>query len=200
MAAVFDPGAMAEVAAMSRNSRSERAFRERDEMLLRGDGDLFEPEPERTERVAEIDDAATAGGLTLELLAADVDRRILRVARHAERPISKLILCHRRCKSNPTEDAKSLVRALSMLPGSRSYSGESCKSGVYIGNNVWGRGFEKRSTYCQCCGYAMEGPQIDHVQIVRSGVEAWDAAMVEQCEIGANWHDGENLGITYEFI
>lgn len=25
----------------------------------------------------------------------------------------------------------------------------------YLGWNIWGYAFEKRSTYCQCCGYAL---------------------------------------------
>ncbi len=32
---------------------------------------------------------------------------------------------------------------------------ESCKEGEYCGPNIWGRNFEKRSTYCPKCGYAM---------------------------------------------
>lgn len=149
---------------------------------------------------AEIADAAAALEDTLTLLAKDVRRRVLRVRRHPERPIRELVLCHRRCNQNPTEDMKQLVRALSMSPMSRSFSGESCKEGVYVGNNIWGRGFEKRSTYCPCCGYIMDGPEISHVEVVRSGVEGWDKLIVEQCEMGANWYEGQNVGITYELV
>lgn len=149
---------------------------------------------------AEIADDATAMEDTLTLLGTDVRRRVLRVRRHSERPIRELVLCHRRCNQNPTEDMRQLVRVHSMALMVRSFSGESCKEGVYVGNNIWGRGFEKRSTYCPCCGYIMDGPEISHVEIVRSGVEGWDRLMVEQCEMGANWYEGKNVGITYEMV
>ena len=113
-------------------------------------------------------------------------------------PLTELIFCHRRCVHNPPEDIRDLVRAMSCSPGLRSFTGESCKLGVYIGNNVWGRGFEKRTTYCPNCGYGMEGPQIHHVKIIESGDDEWNQRMVDQCEIAAYWHDGTNVGLTYE--
>ena len=30
------------------------------------------------------------------------------------------------------------------------------KPSEYLGFNIWGHGFEKRSTYCQHCGFALE--------------------------------------------
>lgn len=147
-----------------------------------------------------VADASTALEKTLELLASDVDRRVLRVSKHNERPISELVFCHRRCDQNPSEDIKTLVQALSKQPGMRSFSGESCHKGVYVGNNIWGRNFERRSTYCPSCGYGMSGPQIDHVEIVKSDDTEWNQRMIDQCEIGAYWHEGENVGLTYELV
>jgi hypothetical protein len=145
-----------------------------------------------------ICDAATAREETLKLLATAADRRVLIVAKHPERPISELVLCHRKCTASPTQDQSSLVQATSYATGGRSFSGEPCHRGEYIGNNVWGRGFDKKTTYCQVCGYALSGPHIDHVIIVRSGDAEWDQKMIEQCEIGAYWDEGKNLGLTYE--
>lgn len=147
-----------------------------------------------------ICDAASARAETLQLLAAEADRRVLVVSKHPDRPIRELVFCHRRCTANPTPNQSDLVRALSGgQEGVRSFSGQSCGGrGEYIGNNIWGRGFDKPAVYCQACGYGMTGPQIDHVIIVRSGDEEWDKKMVEQCEIGAYWDDGKNLGLTYE--
>lgn len=147
-----------------------------------------------------VADASTAVEQTLALLSSDADRRVLRVSRHADRPISELVFCHRCCEHNPPEDIKTLVQALSTQPGRRSFSGEACHQGVYVGNNLWGRNFETRSTYCPSCGYAMDGPEIDHVEIVKSEDAEWNQSMVDQCEIGAYWHKGENLGLTYEFV
>lgn len=83
------------------------------------------------------------------------------------------------------------------MPGHRSFSGEACHTGGYIGNNIWGSGFYKPAVYCQCCGYAMSGPEINHVTIVKSEDDEWNAAMVAQCEFGAAWHNGINYGMTY---
>ncbi len=149
---------------------------------------------------AAISRSTTHAQITLTLLATPDVRRILTVSRHHEHPISQLIFCHRRCKATPPQDIKTLVQALSVQEGSRSFTGESSEHGSYIGNNIWGCGFETRSTYCPGCGYAMEGPQIHHVQIVRSSDVAWNQMMVDQCEIGAWWDEGKNLGLTYEFI
>lgn len=148
---------------------------------------------------ARICDSATARDETLKLLAAETDRRVLVVAKHPERPITELVFCHRRCKATPTHDQANLVRALSGgQEGVRSFSGEACRHGEYIGNNLWGRGFYKPAVYCQGCGYAMEGPQIDHVVIVQSGDANWNCKIVEQCEIATMWHEGKNVGLTYE--
>ena len=46
----------------------------------------------------------------------------------------------------------------------------------------------------------MTGPQISHVQIVKSTDQQWMNCMLKQCEIGAYWIDGENHGITYEVV
>lgn len=148
-----------------------------------------------------ICDAATAREETLKLLATETDRRVLVVAKHAERPISELVLCHRKCTANPTPDQASLVQALSGgQEGVRSFSGQACqgRGGEYIGNNIWGRGFYKPAVYCQVCGYGLTGPQIDHVVIVRSDDEEWNRKMVAQCEGGAYWDGKTNLGMTYE--
>ena len=98
------------------------------------------------------------------------------------------------------QEITTLVQAMSVQQGSRSFTGDACNRGVYIGNNIWGKRMEYRSTYCPNCGYTMEGPQIDHVEIVRSSDDEWNQRMIEQCEIGACWHEGENLGVTYEII
>jgi hypothetical protein len=149
-----------------------------------------------------ICDAATARDETLKLLATEAERRVLIVTRHAERPIRELVFCHRRCTANPTTDQSDMVQALSGgQEGVRSFSGQSCGGrGEYIGNNIWGRGFAKETTYCQACGYAMTGPQINHVVIVHSGNRLWDQEMIDQCEIGAYWHEGKNIGLTYEVV
>lgn len=42
----------------------------------------------------------------------------------------------------------------------------SCSpEGVYLGWNIWGKGFEKRSTYCPKCGYAMREKAVVSVAI-----------------------------------
>ncbi len=46
----------------------------------------------------------------------------------------------------------------------------------------------------------MDGTLISHVEVVRSGNDAWDKLMLDQCEMGASWHEGKNYGVTYEFI
>lgn len=148
-----------------------------------------------------ISDADTAVQQTLKLLATKSDYRVLRVSKHSERPIYKLVFCHRRCSSNPASQMKDLVQALGTQGGyTRSYSGEACHRGEYIGNNIWGRGLDSASTYCPSCGYAMDGPQIHHVQIVKSNDNEWNQQMIDQCEIGAYWHEGKNLGISYELL
>lgn len=149
--------------------------------------------------LSQISDAKTAVEMTLELLAVDSSERILVVSKHPERPITELVFVHRRCNKNPPPDIKTLVQALSVAQqGVRSFSGDSCKQGVYIGNNIWGNGFEKRAIYCPGCGYSMGGPQIHHVKIIESGDDEWNRRMVDQCEIGAWWDEGKNLGLTYE--
>lgn len=156
---------------------------------------------DKSERTAAISDAARAIRPTLELLAIPDVRRILRVSRHPERPITELIFCHRRCKATPLQELTTLVQAMSAAQqGVRSFSGDACHHGVYIGNNIWGKGFDYKSTYCPMCGYAMEGPQIDHVEIVESNDAAWNQRMIDQCEIAAHWDGEDNLGLTYELI
>ena len=109
-------------------------------------------------------------------------KRVLQVEQHADRPIKELILCHRRCSAMPSPEAKELVRAMSGgQQGVRAFSGEACHHECYIGNNLCGRGYYKPAVYCPLCGYAMDGPEIHEVQVVR-GDEPWTEAMVAQCE------------------
>lgn len=148
----------------------------------------------------EICDNDIAAKVTLELLASEKEPRVLRIRRHPERPVTQLILCHRTCQSNPAPDIVHFVQALSSQDGFRSYNGDSCKTGVYIGNNVWGSDFEKKSIYCPHCGYSMDGPVIDHVEIVASEDNEWNETIKQQCERGAYWENGQNYGVTYEFV
>lgn len=147
-----------------------------------------------------VADSDTLIEKTLELLSSDADRKVLRVSKHDERPISELVFCYRRCDQNPPQNIKMLVQALSKIDGLRSFSGESCHRGAYVGNNIWGRNFEKRSCYCPSCGYGMSGPKVNHVEIVESDDKKWNQRMVDQCEIAAYWHEGKNVGLTYEFV
>jgi hypothetical protein len=152
------------------------------------------------EQMAEIDDSRTARELTLALLAENADRRVLRVSRHLQRPVSELITVVRYCDAIPKPDMKAFVAALSNSHGMRSFSGEPCHQCGYIGNNPRGKGFYKPAVYCQSCGYAMGGIVLNHIQIVTSDDLSWNQLMLSQCELGADWYEGTNYGITYEFL
>jgi len=136
-----------------------------------------------------VSDADTFCEDVLQFLATTPDSfRVLRVEQHTERRIEELILCHRKCNTNPTRDQKERVSALS---GGQefvlAFSGESCHEGEYVGRNLWGKGFDDASTYCPLCGYAMTGPEIHEVVIVR-GDKQWTKMMREQCEFGEVKH------------
>ena len=137
-------------------------------------------------------DDATFLDDVLQFLAATTDcNRTLRVEQHPDRPIKELILCHRRCSAMPTEDDQKLVAALSGgQEGMRAFSGESCHRGEYVGSNLVGRQFYKPAVYCPTCGYAMSGPEIHAVVVVR-GDDHWTQRMIEQCEFGGVEHTVE---------
>lgn len=152
------------------------------------------------ERHATICDADEADDIMVQLLKTKADRRVLTVKHHPERPATKLITCLKWCKSEVSPELGLLVRALSVMPGQRSFPEDSCKNGIYIGNNPWGLGLERRTTYCPNCGYLLTGRTLDHLTIHMSDDLSWNKSMLDQCERGAMWCDGENLGITYELI
>lgn len=152
------------------------------------------------EQSIEIADARTARADTLKLLAADCERRTLVVRHDPQNPIYELILCHRRCVSMPSPRIKILVQAISCAYGMRPFSGDVCHHGEYIGANVWGKGFDKKTTYCPTCGHAMDGPMIDHIVVYESRDSEWNRLIRLQCELGTLGHNGENYGITFEFM
>jgi hypothetical protein len=145
----------------------------------------------------DVRDEATYRDTVLRFLDATSEcKRMLRVEQHADRPIKELLLCHRRCSASPTQESKELVMALSGgQEGVRAFSGEACHHGCYIGNNLLGRGFYKPAVYCPSCGYAMNGPEIHEVTIVR-GDEHWTDEIIRQCEFAGVEYSVEDPTVT----
>lgn len=105
-------------------------------------------------------------------------------------PVDNFPLCHRRCGGfNPPQEVKDFVQAAGYVTGQRSFTGEVCGKGEYIGSNLYGSGMEMRAVYCQQCGYSMSGPQIDWVILggesghnSRPCNVAWIRSIKDQCK------------------
>jgi len=151
--------------------------------------------------IIDIDDARTANQLTIDLLLSEHEEKILRVRKHESRPIEDLVLCYRKCEHAPDADGEFLVRAISTAFGEygQYFSGAACHVGTYVGNNPWGKGLVRRTTFCPNCGWAMDGTEITHVIVMPCDDNEWMQRMAEQCKMGELLDDdGKNWGITHE--